>query len=110
MRRVLLIDRSHHNAAMLQAALRQRRFDVYIEGQKCRAVEMLCRVVPQWEFVVVVARNASKEELVLLRDLVMASQQFNQTGLPQFLFATCMSCASWLRIQVERMGVHYIRL
>jgi len=110
MRRVLLIDRSGENPSALAAALRHHGFEARIEDQHWRAVYALRQSVPQWEFVVIVVRIASEEEMALLRDLVVASQQFHQSGLPEFVFAAHSSCAPSLRMKITELGARYVRL
>jgi ActR/RegA family two-component response regulator len=110
MRRVLLIDDSDEHAATLKAALRLRGFEVSIEDQSWRAINALRQRVPEWEFVLYVARNAPEKELNLLRDLIVASQQFQQSGLPEFLFASSVRCAPSLRIQIAKLGARYVRI
>jgi len=110
MRRVLLIDHSDEHAVDLKAALRLRGFEVSIEDQCWRAIHALRQRVTEWEFVLVVARNDPERDLNLLRDLILASQQFQQSGLPEFLFASCVRCAPSLRIQIGKMGARYVRI
>ncbi len=110
MRRILLIDRSDQGAAVLGSALRQRGFEVRIEDQRWRAVQALRQPVPLWEFVVVVARSRSEEDVDLLRDLIVASQQFHQSGIPEFLFASCTRCTPSLRVGIAKLGARYVRL
>lgn len=110
MRRVLLIDRPDEHASKLKAALRLRGFETFIEGQKWRAVHVLRQHVPTWEFVVIVARAVADERLELLRELILASQQFHQSGVPEFLFASCVGCAPTVRGQIEKLGARYVRL
>lgn len=109
MRRVLLIHQFSEQPAALQAALIGRGFVVHIEDQRWRAIQALRQPLPEWEFVVVVG-NACEGELALLRDLIAASQQFHQSGLPEFVFAACSSCAPSLRFRIGSLGARYVRL
>lgn len=110
MRRILLIDRSDRSAAMLGTALRQRGFDVRIEDQQWKAVRALRQPVPLWDFVIVVASGSSEGDLAWLRDLIAASQQFHQSGVPEFLFASCTRCTPSIRVGIAKLGVGYVRV
>lgn len=110
MRRVLLIDQSKEHVAALKAPLCRRGFQVRVEDLRWRAIQVLRQSVPRWEFVVIVARGNAEEDVTLLRDLIVASQQFHQSESPEFLLAACTSCAPSLRIQIAQMGARYVRL
>lgn len=107
MRRVLLIYRPEEGAEVLRSALLRRGFEVSVEAQQWRAVQALRQPVPMWEFVVIVAKNM--DDVVLMREIVKASQQFQQSGIPAFLFATRTSCTPSIRIQIGKMGARYVR-
>ena len=72
MRRVLLIDRSDGTAEVLKTALPRRGFEVRAEDQHWRAAQLLRQPLPEWEFVVIVARNTCEDDVTLLRELVVA--------------------------------------
>ena len=110
MRRVLLIDRPGKDGAALAVELRRRGFEVRIEDSQWRAAEELCRPVPVWEFVVLVTRTTSEEDVKLLRELVMASQRAHQGGLPEFIFVSCSRCVPSFRVRIGRLGARYVRL
>jgi ActR/RegA family two-component response regulator len=110
MRRVLLIDQQDQHASQLKAALRRCGFDVSIENQHWRAIQKLRQRVPECEFVVVVTTSALGDEVSLLRDLIEASQQLQQSGLPKFLLASCVRCTPSHRIQIAKMGARYVRI
>ena len=110
MRRVLLIDSCDEHATMLRQALHQRGFDVRTEDHRWRTLQALRQPVPEWEFVIIVARNRPEEQIASLRELVIASQQYHQSDLPVFLFASCVGYSPSLRIQIEKLGVRYVRL
>jgi hypothetical protein len=110
MRRVLLIDRSPADAVALKAALRRHGFEAKVEDLQWRAVQVLRRPVLECEFVVIVARSTPESDVKQLRELVMASQQFHQSGQPEFLYASCVRCVPSLRVQIGRLGARYVRL
>lgn len=110
MRRVLLFDRSDGTAEALKTALLRRGFEVRAEDQRWRAAQLLRQPLPEWEFVVIVARSLGEDNVTLLRDLVAASQQFHQSGVPEFIFASCVRCASSLRVRIAKLGARYVRL
>jgi len=110
MRHLLLIDRSGENTEVLKSALRRRGFDVHVEDQQWRAVQALRQPVPEWEFVVIVAGSTPDNDATLLRELVVASQQLQQSCIPEFLFASRGRCTPTLRIRIAKLGVHYVRL
>ena len=110
MRRVLLIGTSRENTVPLRTALHHRGFEVHIEDQRWMAVQALRQPVPLWEFVVVVAGANSETDLAFLRELIAASQQFQQSGLPEFVFATRSRCTPAVRMHIVRLGARYVRL
>jgi len=110
MRRVLLIDRSRENAVTLKTVLHHHGFEVHIEDRRWLAVQELRQPVPLWEFVVVVAGASSETDLAFLRELIAASQQFQQSGLPEFVFATRSRCTPAVRMRIVRLGARYVRL
>jgi ActR/RegA family two-component response regulator len=110
MRRVLLIDRSDGTAEELKTAMLRRGFKVRAEDQRLRAAQLLRQPVPEWEFVVIVARSSREDDVTLLRELVVASQQFQQSDAPQFIFASSLRCISSLRIRIAKLGARYVRL
>jgi ActR/RegA family two-component response regulator len=109
-RRVLLIDRSDGIAEELRTALQHRGFEVRAEDQRWRAAQLLRHSLPEWEFVVIVARTGADERLELLCELMLVSRQFHQSGLPKFLFVSCVRCAPAVRGQIEKLGAQYVRL
>jgi ActR/RegA family two-component response regulator len=110
MRRVFLIDTCGDYGAMLREALHDRGFDVHTEENRWKTVRALRQPTPEWEFVIIVVKMRPEEQLCKLRELVVASQQFHQTGLPEFIFASCVRCPPSLRIEIERLGARYVRL
>lgn len=110
MRRVLLIDRSHDTAEVLKTALLRRGFEVRAEDQQWKAAQLLRQPIPEWEFVVIVARNTCEDDVTLLRELMVASQQFHQIAAPEFIFASRVRCAAALRIRIAKLGARYVRL
>lgn len=110
MRRVLLIDRSDGTAEVLKTALPRRGFELRAEDQHWRAAQLLRQPLPEWEFVVIVARNTCEDDVTLLRELVVASQQFHQSAAPEFIFASCVRCVPALRIRIAKLGARYVRL
>ena len=62
-----------------------------------------------------ICRNCGEEYLRgrcqrLLRELVVASQQFHQSAAPEFIFASCVRCVPALRIRIAKLGARYVRL
>lgn len=110
MPRVLLFDHLDEYTKKLKAALRLRKFDVSIEDQKVGVIHALQQHVPQWELVVIVARKAPEESVLLLREFITASHQVHQSGLPQFLFASFVQCSPSLRIQIAELGARYVHV
>lgn len=110
MRRVLVIDQPDEHSAKLEATLRLHGFDASVESQKSRAAQTLQQHVPVWEYVVLVARGAPEEALAMLHELKYASQRFQQSGFPEFVFASWVTCTPSIRIQIARTGARYVHL
>lgn len=110
MRRVLLIDRLDNEAVQLKAALRQNGFEASLENKRWKAIQLLRRRVPEWDFVVVFARCDPEEQFIPFRDLVEASQQLHHSDRPEFLFVSCARCPISLRLRIASIGARFVYL
>jgi CheY-like chemotaxis protein len=109
MYRLLLIDQDSIHAERLAICLRERGLAVVIAESIEESARRLQQRLPPYELVILVASCIPEQWLAILRRLVAACREQSLCQGPLFLFASRRNCSPHLRLQIERLGVRYVR-
>lgn len=111
MRRVLLIDCDDEDfSRSIGDAICSLGFDADLTSSPGLALQKLRTNLPMYDFALVIGKASTDADLRMVRELVHACHRFGHGSAPCFLFASRSTGDPRVRLQIEQLGVRYVRL